>query len=175
MIRILLFTVSLILVNQVSNMEQTIKLEQLLTFQINQNPNEIANYFRNSNEWVCNSNDFSNLKNTYKWFRANNDEEFESYTKDQFWYFPSGEFDAAIVFLTENKNEFDLINAQIVSLDMEVIETINKPNMINYTVYANPDQIIQVYEPLIPNNYGRYNYTFMVFSKRDYNNGFRIK
>ncbi len=156
-------------------MLQNISLNELLTFQSSNDPAVIADYMSSTNEWVTNHWDFSNPNDSYDWYKAEEGEEFVPDTKDQFHYTYTQGFAPTVMYVTEDRSSFNAIYGEVIASSMTQIESRNVPEMINYSVYASVDQVIQVYEPFIPNDKGRLNYVFMVFKKSDYDKGFRIK
>jgi hypothetical protein len=156
-------------------MAQSIGLSNLLDFQQRQNPGYIANFLTSAGGWITDYSDFQNAKADYKWFKANAGEEFEPHTKDQLAYTsPLQSYKSAITYVTLTKSNFDNIKASMQSTLTLDGMLINDPKVKMYK-YSNSTVVMEVIEPLQAQRDNLFMYVFIVYDKKDYINGFRIK
>lgn len=154
-------------------MAQSIELNDLLNLQSSKSSSYIANFLNSTGEWINNDSTFE-VHQHYKWYKTSAGEQFEPHTKDQIHYIKVGSFDPAIEYITLAESNFDSVKSAIHS-SMSLDEMLMDNSQAKMYKYSNADVVIEVMEPLVVLNYGVIRYAFFIYTKKDYNNGFKIR
>jgi tryptophan 2,3-dioxygenase len=85
-------------------------------------------------------------------------------------------YDLVVVLATEKESEYlDILNAVMQSSDFELTEDRSIEDLANFYVYKSEDQVLALLKALVPNNDGRFFQLIFVYSRKDYDKGYRIR
>ena len=159
-------------------MNRVISLEDLLLFQQSNNPDLINANLTKSSTWLNNESDFSDKSDSYSWYYVGDtfDPEIgvDADSTDELYYIYRKPYMPAILYTTYDKQNFQLLVQEVQNSKLSLIssEIVGGPNGVNYSVYSDNKNTIELYESLASD---KNSCVLMVFAKKDYDDGYRIR
>jgi hypothetical protein len=166
--------------NSYEAMAQYLSLNEILLLQEKGDPIYVDEVLNEDRGWISDfkvfDGDFREFY-TYEWFRASPGEEFEPKEKDLLSIHKNEPYDLVVFFDTEIEPEYsNILQEVILNSNFELSEDKSIEELAYVYIYKSEDQVLVFFKPLVPNYDGnRFRHAIIVYSRKDYDKGYRIK